>query len=156
MDKSRVLQLIIEALEQQLELAKGASLDAADYATNEEARAESKWDTQGLEASYLAAGQAAQVREIAESIRLFRDMEEQASHTADIVAAGSLVELELNGSRSWYFVSKAAGGLSVEIEGVRITVVTTQSPLGRNLPGKQQGDFVSLPNGAQARINSLR
>ena len=58
MDKFSVINKIIDELKVQLEVAKGASTEAASYATNAESRAESKWDTQGLEASYLAAGQA--------------------------------------------------------------------------------------------------
>lgn len=156
MDRTQVLRLILEALQQQMELTREASLDAADYATNEQARAESKWDTQGLEASYLAAGQAAQVREMAESISTFRDLQEQGSDATGGIVFGSLVELDLNGSRSWYFLAKASGGLTVEVDESRVTVITTQSPLGRNLPGKHEGDLVSLPNGAQARISSVR
>ena len=156
MDRIQVLRLIIEALQQQLELTREASLDAADYATNEEARAESKWDTQGLEASYLAAGQAAHVRELAESISMFRDLQEQPAGATEGIVAGSLLELDLNGIRNWYFLAKASGGLSVEADEGRVTVITTQSPLGRNLPGRREGDFVALPNGAQAKISSVR
>jgi hypothetical protein len=155
MDKTIVLQLIIEELQKQLELTREASLDAADYATNEESKADSKWDTQGLEASYLAAGQAAQALEIADSIQVFRLLENKELNSQNLIASGSLIELDVGGNRNWYFLSKAAGGLTVNCEGNHVTVVTTQSPLGRNLPGKQQGDSVSLPNGLRASVSCV-
>ena len=68
MDKALFYQTLINTLESELKHAIDASKDAADYATNEEAKAESQWDTQGLEASYLAAGQADQARQWAEAI----------------------------------------------------------------------------------------
>src|SRR5690606_19098632 len=61
MNKHAVIEAVLAELMNQLELVRGASREAAEYATHEESRADSKWDTQGLEASYLAAGQGAQV-----------------------------------------------------------------------------------------------
>ena len=55
-DKSHFFQRLLATLREELLHAVNASKDAAEYATNEESRAESQWDTQGLEASYLAAG----------------------------------------------------------------------------------------------------
>ena len=53
MDKSHFFQCLLATLREELLHAVNASKDAAEYATNEESRAESQWDTQGLEASYL-------------------------------------------------------------------------------------------------------
>ena len=68
MDKSHFFQRLLATLREELLHAVNASKDAAEYATNEESRAESQWDTQGLEASYLAAGQATQARQWAEAV----------------------------------------------------------------------------------------
>ena len=68
MNKTRFFNALLDKLREEVRLAVEASKDAAEYATNEESRAESQWDTQGLEASYLAAGQAGQARQWAEAI----------------------------------------------------------------------------------------
>ncbi len=68
MDKKGVLKALIASLEAEVQKAIAASKDAASYATDEEARAESQWDTQGIEASYLAAGQAEQARQSARAL----------------------------------------------------------------------------------------
>jgi transcription elongation GreA/GreB family factor len=47
--------------------------------------------------------------------------------------------LEIDGTRSWYFIGPKNGGLEVEHQGKEITVITPQSPLGQNLIGKKAG-----------------
>ena len=58
MNKHAVLQLILEKLSVDLDIAQRAAQTAYETATDEENIAENKYDTLGLEASYLAAGQA--------------------------------------------------------------------------------------------------
>ncbi|MDY7065315.1 hypothetical protein PsexTeo8_17450 [Pseudomonas extremaustralis] len=56
MNKHAVLQLILEKLAADLDIAQRAAQTAYETATHEENIAENKYDTLGLEASYLAAG----------------------------------------------------------------------------------------------------
>ncbi|MGO2356525.1 MAG: hypothetical protein ACTH58_17545 [Marinomonas foliarum] len=63
MDKKKVYQAITDALLQRFETAKWAAKQAHDAETNEESVAENKYDTFGLEASYLAHGQSKRVLE---------------------------------------------------------------------------------------------
>jgi hypothetical protein len=51
-------------------LEKAARASHAE-ATHESSKAESKYDTRGLEAAYLAGGQARQVKEILDSIKAY-------------------------------------------------------------------------------------
>ncbi|HLS28905.1 MAG TPA: hypothetical protein VK041_09660, partial [Opitutales bacterium] len=76
MDKNDLLEALIGTLKEELRKSVDASKDAAGYATDDQARAESKWDTQGIEASYLAAGQAGQARQWAEAISLLEQTRE--------------------------------------------------------------------------------
>ena len=64
MNKSEVIRKIIEALRSEFETYIRAAKFSYAEATAEENRAENKYDTRGLEASYLAAGQANKVAEI--------------------------------------------------------------------------------------------
>lgn len=58
MNKPLVLNAVISRLQGNLELLKAANMQAKENATDSESRAETKWDTGGLEASYLARGYA--------------------------------------------------------------------------------------------------
>ena len=68
MDKAQFFQYLLSTLREEVNSAINAAKDAAEYATDDESRAQSQWDTQGLEASYLAAGQASQARECVDAI----------------------------------------------------------------------------------------
>ena len=58
MDKFLLLQQVLERLAEDLLQAEQASRAAHEAATHEENIAENKYDTLGLEAAYLATGQA--------------------------------------------------------------------------------------------------
>lgn len=155
MNKKAVIDAVLAELINQLELATGASREAAEYATHEESRADSKWDTQGLEASYLAAGQAAQVLEIRKSIQLWSSHLDGAPLLSRRIEAGALFELQFSGSGQWFFLSTTAGGLSVQVQGTQVMVITAQSPIARQLVGRAVGESARLPNGMEAVITHL-
>lgn len=154
--KTSVYRALLEALHEHLSLASAASRDAADYATNEEARAESQWDTQGLEASYLAAGQAHHALEIANAIELLQDLESELLASKSEVQAGALITVESQGFRDRYFLVPAGGGQTVRIgDDHEVTTLTLQSPLGRVLLGKVAGTDYQLPNGMTGRLTEV-
>jgi len=70
MQKAQLLQLIIASLSDSLALLEKAARASHAEATHEGSKAESKYDTRGLEAAYLAGGQARQAKEIMDSIGL--------------------------------------------------------------------------------------
>ncbi|MEM9017643.1 MAG: transcription elongation factor GreAB, partial [Verrucomicrobiota bacterium] len=133
MDKIAVYDALLAKLEAELSVAIGASRDAADYATNEEARAESKYDTQGLEASYLAAGQASLATENAQAIADLKSLKDELTQPRDVVVRGALVECNLEGESEWFFLCPVGGGEILEIGDKEISVLTVQSPLGATL-----------------------
>ena len=156
MNKTDVIPAIIQELEAQLATATAASKQAAETATDEESKAETKWDTQGLEASYLAAGQAEQARVIGESLQSMKRFLDNIQSDSEVITAGSLVECDLNGATDWFFVSPVGGGLTVEIEDIVVTVLTPQSPLGSKILRKNVGTVFTLPNGATGKVLSIQ
>jgi hypothetical protein len=86
MNKQTVHQLILDKLRVDLDIAERAAQTAYETATHEENIAENKYDTLGLEASYLAAGQAKRVEEIRQSLalcqNLMRSYEQRGSRSA--------------------------------------------------------------------------
>jgi hypothetical protein len=69
--KAELLEKIRTQLRASLERLSKAAMDAHAAATDPGSKAEGKYDTRSLEASYLAAGQARQVDELAEAVRTF-------------------------------------------------------------------------------------
>ena len=62
MNKSQLVREILAALSDSLGLLEKAARASHAEATHESSKAESKYDTRGLEAAYLAGGQARQAR----------------------------------------------------------------------------------------------
>lgn len=73
MDKKKLLRLITEKLAADTEVAVRSAQTAHETATHEENVAENKYDTLGLEAAYLAAGQSRRVEEIRQALGLYRN-----------------------------------------------------------------------------------
>ena len=67
-DKKALIGKIIEQLTAELELFAKAARASHAEATHEQSKAESKYDTRGLEASYLARGQSRQLAETEQAI----------------------------------------------------------------------------------------
>ena len=145
MNKHTVHQLIIDKLRVDLDIAERAAQTAYETATHEENIAENKYDTLGLEASYLAAGQARRVEEIRQSLTLCLNLPLRAYDDQRGIEVGALFGLEdQNGREQWLFLAPDAAGLKVDLVGQLITVITPRSPLGKGLLGKFEGDEVEI------------
>ena len=120
-------------------------MDAHAAATDPGSKAEGKYDTRSLEASYLAVGQARQVDELAEAVRIFDGLALPDFGANDPIDAGALVEVELAGEVSWFLLVPASGGLEVSHEGREITLLTPASTLYQKLVGLAVGDALEAP-----------
>ena len=139
LNKTELLQQIVARLGESLEVLENAARASHAEATHESSKAESKYDTRGLEAAYLAGGQARQAREILDSIEVYQSLPLRAFGKNDPVDLSALVELKADGVSSFFFIGPRHGGLEVEFKRKEITVITPQSPLGQNLVGKKAG-----------------
>lgn len=140
-------QLLHDKINQVLEDACVAAIDAAkqahDTATNKESVAENKYDTFGLEASYLAHGQAKRVAEYEEAIVAYKSLGLVNFSGDSSIDLGSLIQLEdEEGATQCLFLGPFAGGLKFDFKGKEITLITTSSPLGKALLGHCVGDEV--------------
>ena len=139
MKKSRLLDQIIVRLKESLGALEKAARASHAVATHDSSKAENKYDTRGLEAAYLAGGQARQAKEILDSIQAYESLGLKDFSPDEPIAMTALVELDSDGTRSMYFIGPANGGLEIEFERKEVTVITPQSPLGQNLLGKKAG-----------------
>ena len=145
MNKHAVLQLIREKLTADLDIAQRAAQTAYETATHEENIAENKYDTLGLEASYLAAGQARRVEEIKQSLTLCQNLQLRAYDDRRGIEVGTLLGLEdENDRQQWLFLAPDAAGLKVDVVGQPVTVITPRSPMGKSLLGKRIDDEVEI------------
>jgi len=145
MDKTALQQAILVELQAELTLLTDAANTARDEATNEESRAEDKYDMRSQSAAYLAAGQAKLAGEIADAIAAYQALPVRRFHPGEPVATGALVTLEARNRHSWYFLGPQHGGLEVRLNGTSVMVVTAASPLGHQLVGRNVGETVALP-----------
>jgi transcription elongation GreA/GreB family factor len=139
MNKEALRQRIVESLKENLELLHKAARASHAEATHESSKAENKYDTRGLEAAYLAGGQARQVKETLDAMNLYEALSLRNFSRGDLVDLAALVEVENDGMQATYFIGPKSGGLEIEYEGKEITLITPQSPLGQNLMGKKAG-----------------
>lgn len=152
MNKTAVYRLMLEKLEIDLDVLQRAAQTAYEAATHEENVAENKYDTLGLEASYLATGQARRVEEIRQALKNCQAMTLAPLSAALGIQVGALIHLEAeNGSEQWLFLAPDAAGLKLNLDGEAVTVITARSPLGAALLGKQLDDEVLINVGAVAQ-----
>ena len=150
--KSQVFDALLSELRAEVKSSLRASRDAADYATNDESKAESQWDTQGLEASYLAAGQASQAKQWAEAIEELQSERDELLQPKETVSLGALFSCEFIDNVEHFFFAGVAGGQTIAVKGSLFTVVTPHSPLVMRLLGKKVGDLFVLPNGNEGSV----
>jgi transcription elongation GreA/GreB family factor len=158
MNKRAIIQKITARLVAELEVYFRAAQFSRAEATHESNKAENKYDTRGLEASYLARGQSKQAAELEAAIAEYQKLGVKKFAPGDAIAVGALVELEHGGEKSFYFVGPRAGGTEVVHDRKEILVITPQSPLGESLLGKKSGDTPHLTFGgtkAAAKILSV-
>jgi transcription elongation GreA/GreB family factor len=149
MRKDTLIATIIARLQAELAAIEQAARATHAEATHEENKAEDKYDTRGLEASYLAHGQSKAAEEAALALAQFQALVAKDFSTGEPVGLGALVVLEAAGKRIDYFIGPRAGGTEVEQDGRSVMVITPQSPLGRQLLGKNQGSRLMLDLGGK-------
>ena len=144
MNKRAIVKKIIVRLTEELQVYFRAAQFSRAEATHESSKAESKYDTRGLEASYLARGQSKQAAEIETAIAEFEKLPVKKFGADEPIGLGALVELENVGENLFYFIGPRAGGTEVLHDKKEIIVITPQSPLGEQLMGKKFGDQSQL------------
>jgi transcription elongation GreA/GreB family factor len=147
MTKRELIDRIVARLQAELAFITRAAMATHAEATNEENKAEDKYDTRGLEASYLAHGQSKAAEEVAQALAQFQAMVPRDFARGEPIALGALVSIENVGT---YFFGPRAGGTEVKDDNdMPVSVITPQSPLGRQLLGRKQGDLVAIELGSR-------
>ena len=144
MNKNALIRKLIEITKSNLQVAYDAAQSTYDIATNEESKAENKYDTRGLEASYLAGAQAERVADIKATLASYENLSIRTFTEDSKIALTALVEICSNGKKSQVLLMPKGGGQNIEFEKQQIQVITPNSPLGKNLIGKEVGDIIQI------------
>jgi hypothetical protein len=159
MDKSLLQQQVLEQLAQDLLQAEEAVRVAHETATHEENIAENKYDTLGLEAAYLASGQARRAEAIRQAMAHWRQWRPLPYDAGLGIQLGALVCLvdandeqqqQQQQQQQQLFLGPAGGSMKLLSGAQPVQVISTEAPLGRALLGKCEGDEVSI-QGAPSR-----
>lgn len=143
-DKAVLIEAAIARLREETEALRESARQTREGAIHEESRAENDKDTRGLEASYLARGQAARVEETEDAVTRLSYLELRSFGPDDPIALSALVTAEVDGAERRYFLVPDAGGQRVAAGGVEVQLLTPSSPVGRALIGKSVGDSFEL------------
>ena len=151
MNKTLLIKKLIELTKSNLQVAYDAAQSTYDIATNEESKAENKYDTRGLEASYLAGAQAERVADIKATLASYENLNIRSFTDESKIALTALVEISGNGKNSLVLLMPNGGGQNIEFENQQIQVITPASPLGKYLIGKEIGDVIQISAGDKMR-----
>ena len=147
MNKLFIVEQILAALSASLEMYTRSVREAHAGATDEQSKAENKYDTRGLEAGYLARGQSHQAAEVMQAMQRYETLSLREFAAQEPIDLCAVVELERQGERTVYFLGPLAGGIEVACEGLSVQVITPQSPMGQQLVGHRQGERLKIQIG---------
>ncbi|NCT84716.1 MAG: transcription elongation factor GreAB [Comamonadaceae bacterium] len=145
MDKFWLQQQVLERLAEDLLQAEQAARTAHETATHEENIAENKYDTLGLEAAYLATGQARRADAIRQVMTQWRRFRPGAFDGSQGIQIGALVCLvDADDRQQQLFLGPAGGSMKLTHGDRVVQVISSEAPLDRALLGKFEGDEVSV------------
>jgi len=149
MDKTLLQQQVLERLQADLLQAEQAARVAHETATHEENIAENKYDTLGLEAAYLASGQARRVEAIRQTLAVWRQLRPRAYDPVAGIQLGALVCLVDAAERQQlFFIGPEGASMKLLSAAQNVQVISAQTPLAQALRGKIEGDEVVVLVGA--------
>jgi len=145
MDKKVILNKFIDELNRELNTIAEAAFEAKEAATNPESKAENKYDTRGLEASYLAGAQAKRAKELRQFINQLSRLQLRSYNKLEPIESMAFVEIESEDAEKKYiFIVPKEGGMKIDIEGAAVLMISPESPLGQGLWHKKEGDVFSI------------
>ena len=144
MQKRDLLSKFKDKIATDLAALTQTALAAHGAATHAESKAEDKYDTRGLEASYLAGAASKRAMELQGMLDLFEHVDLKDFTADSKIASTALIELEADGQTTYCLLMPKGGGQSVVYEGKTVQCITPQSPMGEALLGTKVGDQITV------------
>ena len=146
--KQQLLNELLGKMKEELHDLEEAAQANKEFATDQEFKAESKYDTRSLEASYLASAEAKRVEDLKLEIQMLEEIDLKPS---DEISIGSLVELKHQDQVRSYFLIPTAGGTMLKMGDKAVLVVSVFSPLGAEVLGLKIGDQFEVETPKETR-----
>lgn len=146
MNKKTIFENLKTEIDLQLKYAIEATKSSIEMATHEDSKAENKYDTRGLEASYLARAQSERVIDLKTLRNGLDSLKIRNFENNHPIALTALIQLESKETVHWFLLLPHGGGQSFKHQDKIIKVITPESPLGSRLIGKTLDDIIELKN----------
>lgn len=146
MNKKTLFENLKSEIDLQLKYAIEATKGSIEMATHEDSKAENKYDTRGLEASYLARAQSERVLDLKTLRNGLDSLKIRSFENNQPIALTALIQLESKGTSQWFLLLPHGGGQSFNYQNEIIKVITPESPIGTHLIGKTLNDTIELKN----------
>ena len=145
-NKAQLHDLILNALQGLVDNAQAAVDRAYEAATHEENIAENKYDTLGLEASYLTQGQSRRLAQCESDLAAFKALTPRPFSANDPITIGALVQVIDDKNREQaFFLGPSAGGVKVRFQECDVVMITPEAPLGKALLNGAVWDEIAVP-----------
>jgi transcription elongation GreA/GreB family factor len=155
MNKHQLRQEMMDILNLELDNAINAARQAHDAATHEQSKAETQYDTLGLENAYLAHGLSKRIDELTHSISVLKNWAIKDFDKDEEIYLGALLTL-VNPSEQQSIILLAPSGGGLTINHGTVKVITPQTPLGQALLGRGVEDKITLNSKIQFEILDLQ
>lgn len=153
MNKKEIAQLFIFKLEDQILKQKKVLDETRSLANDSPSANESHSDTSKFQLGNLALAQESRVRELENTLEKLRSI---IFSPNDKITIGAIFILDCTDKKiRHYFVFDGAQGINAEVEGITMTAISTESPIGVSAFGKKKGDSVSFSAFSGNIINVL-
>lgn len=149
--KREILDELLKRAREELSVLESSAKSHRDFATDQEFKAESKYDTRALEASYLASAEAKRVEELKLEIQILEEVDLDASKKFGEISIGALVELQYQNNKRFYFLIPTAGGTVLKVKDDPVVVVSVFSPIGDAMLGLKTGDTFEVETPKETR-----
>lgn len=149
--KQQLLDDLIGKMKAEMQAIESAAKANKDFATDQEFKAESKYDTRSLEAGYLASAELSRVEDLKLEIQMLEEVDLSLSAKTQEVCIGSLVELRHKDQDRSYFLIPTSGGTLLKVGEKAVLVVSVFSPLGDALLGLKTGDEFEVETPKETR-----
>ena len=108
--------------------SQNALRSTKELASSEEFKAESKWDTRGIEAGYLAGAQERRVKELEIELITIKALSSNL-RTQESVNIGAII---WTNDRN-YFITSQSGGFDIQVDSMLFKVISFKSPIYKKL-----------------------
>ena len=157
LDKASLVTHLVTQLSEDLQQAEQAAQHAMEGAIHDQSKAETQYDTLGLEHAYLAEGQSRRIEDLKESITLLKHMPLVDLTPDDAIILSALIQVQgaKDSKAQTLFLAASGGGKKLTYDGHDIMTITPHSPLGEELLGRYEEDEFKWPNGHDGCIVSI-